>query len=78
MKRRWFGPKLGSGRGLSALIGGVTPASWQGWVVVLLFLGALIGAGLVSFDPMTAWIARGAALVIFLVVAILTYGRDPN
>lgn len=79
MRSRWFGPKLGSGRGLSALVGGVIPASWQGWVAVALLFAALIGLSLVpTLTPLEAWGGKAVAVVAFLLLVIGTYGRDPD
>lgn len=79
MRSRWFGPKLGSGRGLSALIGGAIPASWQGWLVVILFLAVVIGLSLVrGLTPVQEWGGKAAAVVAFVLLIVVTYGRDPD
>ena len=79
MARRWFGPKSGSGRGLSAAAGGLSPASWQGWILVLLLIAVIVGVGAFpDIGATTAWIVSGAAVALFLVVAALTYGPDSD
>lgn len=67
MKRGWFGPKL---FGI-----GVSPASWQGWLVLVVFLAAMAAPGLEP-DSRWAWIVRGAAILVFGLIVWRTYRRD--
>lgn len=66
MKRGWFGPKR---------IGwGASPASWEGWVATVVFVVAIVGVSLlVPGNAAVAWIARGAVLVVYLGVVVLTF-----
>ncbi|MES2754336.1 MAG: hypothetical protein V4659_06690 [Pseudomonadota bacterium] len=62
--RAWFAPKrYGYGAGL--------PIAWQGWALLLAFIGVLVGAA-IAFLP-TQWVAfvaaTGAASVVLTLVA---------
>ncbi|MEM9081121.1 MAG: hypothetical protein AAGC74_10565 [Verrucomicrobiota bacterium] len=58
-KRFWFpAKKRGFGWGWGF------PVTWEGWVVMLVYLGALVGAGL-FFDPgKSLWVFLGLVLVL--------------
>jgi len=66
MKRGWFGPKTFGW--------GVQPTGWQGCVVILLFILALLGASLVP-EAVRAWV-QIAAVAAFMGVVVLTYRRS--
>ena len=77
MKRRWFGPRLGSGRGISALLGGVVVHAWQGWAALTLLLAGLTAVIFVPGLSTTGeWVARAGAVLVFLLVVAATYGPD--
>ena len=72
-KTSWFGPKT--------MGFGISPASWQGWLITLLLLAAIIGSRYVKPESfgLPHW-ARAAAIggliVLYLLVAWRTYDAD--
>jgi len=64
----WFGPKrFGFGIG---------PASWQGWLVMLVFVGSAVGASQAFQDQPPLMFGSLAALLVALAVTIFaTYRR---
>ncbi len=63
MKSGWFGPK--------AFGAGARPTGWQGWLVTLLFVVAMIGTALVSND-LRLWV-QGGLIALLLAVIRMTY-----
>lgn len=68
-KSYWFEAK-------SFGIGWTLPVTWQGWVVVVVFLALLIG-GLLRIDEQRLRIAYVIALVVALVVVVAWKGEKP-
>ena len=71
--KRWFGPKV--------LGIGIGPRSWEGWLTVLIFCaGDALIAKWLPFGTHDAdvkrWTALGAWVLLFLVVVVLTYGKN--
>lgn len=63
----WFAPKkLGYGAGL--------PIAWQGWALIIAYVGTMIGAGLM-IDPGSAWTITAplalmaVATLVFVIIA---------
>ncbi len=71
MPRGWFGPKVfGWGWG---------PLSWQGWLLIVVFVAAGWAVGLVPGLAMDAVNGvRVGLLVLFLAIVVLTYQRRPR
>ncbi len=59
----WFGPKTGFGWGL-------TPITWQGWAVTLLFIGAILMLPMLGRSVPKLPIIVGASLLYGLVVVL--------
>ena len=74
-EKRWFGPKI---------VGyGPAPKSWEGWVVIIVWLVSLISSlfYLHSINALTIIniaIVIILAAIILLTVAALTYGSDED
>lgn len=65
----WFGPKTFGW--------GATPRSWQGWLVVVLFIAGIVALQWIpGLTPRAIWAARAGLLVGFLLVIWATY--DPT
>lgn len=69
-RRPWFVPKRHFGWGWS-------PASWQGWVVTLIFLAGFAGCQLYFRRPLLRGSSAIACLTVFLGVIALT-GTKPG
>jgi predicted membrane channel-forming protein YqfA (hemolysin III family) len=72
-EKRWFGPKH---------VGwGPAPRSWEGWVVIVVWLASVIGTlyylhTISSLNIVNIVIVIVVAAVILLSIAALTYGSD--
>jgi hypothetical protein len=69
----WFGPKRGLGWGW-------TPTSWQGWLVSLMWVVALVAGALVlalGGNAVVMLIFEALAIALFFVVVALT-GDPPG
>ncbi|MES2862336.1 MAG: hypothetical protein V4701_12760 [Pseudomonadota bacterium] len=68
MKRGWFGPKRwGSG---------VSPASWEGWAVLGVFVLAMGVTGYLIEDALWRWVLMLAEIAAVMVVAARTYDKN--
>jgi hypothetical protein len=78
MRRRWFGPQSGDGRGRLAWLLGATPVSAQGWIATGLFIAAIAVTFALPLPGLAAWPLRIAAFAAFLTVIARTFGPDPT
>jgi hypothetical protein len=77
MRPRWFGPKMGTGRGLSGF--GATPVTWQGWAVVGVMILVLTGLSFwPGLTPDHVRMGSIAAILVTIGVIGLTYGPEPR
>jgi len=67
MKSGWFGPK--------AFGIGARPTGWQGWLVTLFFVIAMVGTTLVS-DDLRLWVQGGLLLLLFGVIGVTYRASD--
>jgi hypothetical protein len=66
----WFGPKNGFGWGW-------TPVSWEGWVVIAIFLAVILGAMLFLRERSEILYVSAGAVMLLLGVILLT-GTAPG
>ncbi|QDQ97009.1 hypothetical protein [Tomitella fengzijianii] len=63
-RQPWFGPKRGVGWGWR-------PVTWQGWLIVAVFIALVVASGLV-FAGATAFVAVVVLVVVLIGVCAIT------
>jgi hypothetical protein len=70
-KKPWFGPRRLPGWGWS-------PVTWQGWLVIVVFLAAIAGCAFLLPGVVLRLIAEAVLVLLLLAVCLLTGTRPTS